>query len=128
MSSKVTWLTGNLYKMEIRDREAKEEEILKVMQLDPIVRDREVIDSDPNFMDGVKAIFKFISILCKQIWSFQEAKVKLLSSWQQEDDLEETVGSIWRLFNDSVFLFYFFTSEAYYRKNISLRYKKTVKI
>lgn len=113
--------------MEIRDREAKEEEILKVMQLDPIVRDGEVIDSDPNFMDGVKAIFKFISILCKQIRSFQEAKVKLLSSWQQEDDLEETVRSVWRLFNDSVF-FFFFTPEAYYRKNISLRYKKTVKI
>ena len=65
------------------------------------------MDCVPNFIDGVKATFKFILIFPKWIRSFQETKVKWLQRLQQEDDLEKTVGSVQKLFNDSVLSFFF---------------------
>lgn len=62
MSSKLTWLTENLYKVEIRDREAKKEERLKGMQLGLALKDGQGRDCAPNLMSGVKAIFQFISL------------------------------------------------------------------
>lgn len=82
-----------------------------------------MVNSVPNLTARVKAIFKFISILPEQIRSFQEAKIKLLNCWQQGDDLGETEGNTWRLFNDSVFF-----SHLGHIWKIRLRYKKTAKI
>ena len=96
------------------------------MQSGPVLRDGHEVDCVPNLMARVKAIFKFISILHEQIRSFQEAKIKLLNSWHQGDDLGETVGNTWKffnVFNDSVFFF----SQMAHIKKIGLRYKKTVK-
>lgn len=60
--------------MEIRDREAKKEEILKVMQLGPVLRDGQVTDCIPNLMAGVKAIFKFISICINKSEVFKKLR------------------------------------------------------
>lgn len=49
--------------MEIRDRDTKKEEILKIMQMVPVLRNAEVMGHVPSFVHGVKAIFKFITIL-----------------------------------------------------------------
>lgn len=91
--------------METRDKRGKKEEGLKRTQSGPVLRDGQVVDYVPNLMAAVKAIFKCVSILPEQIRSFHEAKLKLLNFWHQEDELALTVGTIRRLFNDSV-LFY----------------------
>ena len=53
--------------MEIRERGVRKEEVLKVMQLDPVLRDGHAVDCVPNLTARVKAIFKFISILPEKI-------------------------------------------------------------
>jgi hypothetical protein len=64
--------------MEIKYSEAKKKERLKEMQLGQILRDPQVIDYVLDLVAGVKAIFKFVSILNKQARIFQEAEIKLL--------------------------------------------------
>lgn len=110
--------------MEIRERGVRKEEVLKVMQLDPVLRDGHVVDCVPNLTARVKAIVKFISILPEQIRSFREAKVKLLNCWQEGDDLWEKQ---WGIFKDCLMIVYFF-SHLGHRWKIRLRYKKTVKM
>lgn len=50
----MTSSTGNLYKVEIRDIEARKEETLKAIQLGPVPRDSQVVDRTANLMAGGK--------------------------------------------------------------------------
>lgn len=47
--------------MEIRARNAKKEEVLKEMELEPVLRNGLVIDCVLDLVAGVKAIFKLVS-------------------------------------------------------------------
>lgn len=75
--------------MQIRSRKAKEKEVLQVMQLRSTLRNGQVLNCILEVTTEVKAIFKCIPGLTKQIRICPIAEIKLLSCWKQEDDLRE---------------------------------------